>query len=73
MIEDRIKTHRRNLQMISGIDRQIKELQSAIFNFYTENEVVQDKKNKVVQDVAKLRQDLEDVRRENYEITKAII
>ena len=73
MIEDRIKTHRRNLQMISGIDRQLKELQSAIFNFYTENEVVQDKKNKVVQDVAKLRQDLEDVRRENYEITKAII
>jgi len=73
MIEDKIKTHRRNLQMISGIDRQIKELQSAIFNFYTENEVVQDRKNKVVQDVAKLRQDLEDVRRENYEITKAII
>ena len=73
MIEDKIKTHRRNLQMISGIDRQLKELQSAIFNFYTENEVVQDKKNKVVQDVAKLRQDLEDVRRENYEITKAII
>lgn len=73
MIEDRIKTHRRNLQMISGIDRQLKELQSAIFNFYTENEVVQDKKNKVVQDIAKLRQDLEDVRRENYEITKAII
>ena len=73
MIEDKIKTHRRNLQMISGIDRQIKELQSAIFNFYTENEVVQDKKNKVVQDVAKLRKDLEDVRRENYEITKAII
>jgi septal ring factor EnvC (AmiA/AmiB activator) len=59
--------------MLSGIDRQIKELQSAIFNFYTENEVVQDKKNKVVQDIAKLRQDLEDVRRENYEITKAII
>lgn len=73
MIEDKIKTHRRNLQMISGIDRQLKELQSAIFNFYSENEVVQDKKNKVVQDVAKLRQDLEDVRRENYEITKAII
>jgi hypothetical protein len=73
MIEDKIKTHRRNLQMISGIDRQIKELQSAIFNFYTENEVVQDKKNKVVQDIARLRQDLEDVRRENYEITKAII
>ena len=59
--------------MISGIDRQLKELQSAIFNFYSENEVVQDKKNKVVQDIAKLRQDLEDVRRENYEITKAII
>jgi septal ring factor EnvC (AmiA/AmiB activator) len=73
MIEDKIKTHRRNLQMISGIDRQLKELQSAIFNFYSENEVVQDKKNKVVQDIAKLRQDLEDVRRENYEITKAII
>ncbi len=73
MIEDKIKTHRRNLQMLSGIDRQIKELQSAIFNFYSENEVVQDKKNKVVQDIAKLRQDLEDVRRENYEITKAII
>jgi len=73
MIEDKIKTHRRNLQMLSGIDRQIKELQSAIFNFYTENEVVQDKKNKVVQDIAKLRKDLEDVRRENYEITKAII
>jgi len=73
MIEDKIKTHRRNLQMLSGIDRQIKELKSAIFNFYTENEVVQDKKNKVVQDIAKLRQDLEDVRRENYEITKAII
>jgi len=73
MIEDKIKTHRRNLQMISGIDRQLKELQSAIFNFYTENEVVQDKKNKVVQDIARLRQDLEDVRRENYEITKAII
>jgi hypothetical protein len=73
MIEDKIKTHRRNLQMISGIDRQIKELQSAIFNFYSENEVVQDKKNKVVQDIARLRQDLEDVRRENYEITKAII
>ena len=73
MIEDKIKTHRRTLQMISGIDRQLKELQSAIFNFYSENEVVQDKKNKVVQDIAKLRQDLEDVRRENYEITKAII
>ena len=73
MIEDKIKTHRRNLQMLSGIDRQIKELQSAIFNFYTENEVVQDKKNKVVQDIAKLRKDLEDVRRENYEITKAIV
>jgi len=73
MIEDKIKTHRRNLQMISGIDRQLKELQSAIFNFYTENEVVQDKKNKVVQDVAKLRQDLEDVRLMNYDITKGII
>jgi hypothetical protein len=73
MIEDKIKTHRRNLQMISGIDRQLKELQSAIFNFYTENEVVQDKKNKVVQDVAKLRQDLEDVRIMNYDITKGII
>lgn len=59
--------------MISGIDRQLKELQSAIFNFYTENEVVQDKKNKVVQDVAKLRQDLEDVRLMNYDITKGII
>ena len=73
MIEDKIKTHRRNLQMISGIDRQIKELQSAIFNFYTENEVVQNKRDEVVQNIAKLRQDLEDVRRDNYDITKAII
>jgi len=73
MIEDKIKTHRRNLQMISGIDRQIKELQSAIFNFYTENEVVQNKRDEVVQNIAKLRQDLEDVRRDNYDITKGII
>lgn len=73
MIEDKIKTHRRNLQMISSIDRQIKELQSAIFNFYTENEVVQNKRDEVVQNIAKLRQDLEDVRRDNYDITKAII
>jgi DNA repair ATPase RecN len=73
MIEDKIKTHRRNLQMISGIDRQLKELQSAIFNFYTENEVVQNKRDEVVQNIAKLRQDLEDVRRDNYDITKAII
>ena len=73
MIEDKIKTHRRNLQMLSGIDRQLKELQSAIFNFYADNEVVKDKRDKVVQDIAKLRQDLEDVRQENYEITKGII
>ncbi len=59
--------------MISGIDRQIKELQSAIFNFYTENEVVKNKRDEVVQNIAKLRQDLEDVRRDNYDITKAII
>tara|TARA_R100000995_G_scaffold11974_1_gene4864 strand:+ start:835 stop:1056 length:222 start_codon:yes stop_codon:yes gene_type:complete len=73
MIEDKIKTHRRNLQMLSGIDRQLKELQSAIFNFYADSEVVKDKRDKVVQDIAKLRQDLEDVRQENYEITKGII
>lgn len=73
MIEDKIKTHRRNLQMISGIDRQLKELQSAIFSFYTENEVVKDKKDEVVQNIAKLRQDLEDVRLMNYDITKGII
>lgn len=59
--------------MISGIDRQLKELQSAIFNFYTENEVVKDKKDEVVQNIAKLRQDLEDVRLMNYDITKGII
>lgn len=73
MIEDKIKTHRRNLQMISGIDRQLKELQSAIFNFYAENEVVKDKRDAITQDIAQLRQDLEDVRQMNYDITKGII
>ena len=73
MIEDKIKTHRRNLQMISGIDRQLKELQSAISKFYTENEVVKDKRDEITQDIAQLRQDLEDVRLMNYDITKGII
>ena len=73
MIEDKIKTHRRNLQMISVIDRQLKELQSAIFNFYAENEVVKDKRDAITQDIAQLRQDLEDVRQMNYDITKGII
>tara|TARA_R100001163_G_C5062038_1_gene199036 strand:- start:1399 stop:1620 length:222 start_codon:yes stop_codon:yes gene_type:complete len=73
MIEDKIKTHRRNLQMISGIDRQLKELQSAIFNFYADNEVVKDKRDAITQDIAQLRQDLEDVRQMNYDITKGII
>ena len=73
MIEDKIKTHRRNLQMISGIDRQLKELQSAIFNFYAEKEVVKDKRDAITQDIAQLRQDLEDVRQMNYDITKGII
>ena len=73
MIEDKIKTHRRNLQMISAIDRQLKELQSAIFNFYADNQVVKDKRDKITQDIAQLRQDLEDVRQMNYDITKGII
>lgn len=73
MIEDKIKTHRRNLQMISGIDRQLKELQSAIFSFYAENEVVKDKRDAMTQDIARLRRDLEDVRLMNYDITKGII
>ena len=73
MIEDKITTHRRNLQMISGIDRQLKELQSAIFNFYAENEVVKDKRDAITQDIAQLRQDLEAVRQMNYDITKGII
>jgi ankyrin repeat protein len=73
MIEDKIKTHRRNLQMISGIDRQLKELQSAIFNFYADNQVVKDKRDEITQDIAQLRQDLEDVRLMNYDITKGII
>tara|TARA_A100001391_G_scaffold59772_2_gene37081 strand:+ start:1566 stop:1787 length:222 start_codon:yes stop_codon:yes gene_type:complete len=73
MIEDKIKTHRRNLQMISGIDRQLKELQSAIFNFYADNEVVKDKRDAITQDIAQLRQDLEDVRQMNYDITKGIV
>ena len=73
MIEEKIKTHRRNLQMISGIDRQLKELQSAIFNFYADNEVVKDKRDAITQDIAQLRQDLEDVRQMNYDITKGII
>ena len=73
MIEDKIKTHRRNLQMISGIDRQLKELQSAIFNFYADNQVVKDKRDEITQDIAQLRQDLEDVRQMNYDITKGII
>ena len=73
MIEDKIKTHRRNLQMISAIDRQLKELQSAIFNFYADNQVVKDKRDEITQDIAQLRQDLEDVRQMNYDITKGII
>ena len=73
MIEDKIKTHRRNLQMISGIDRQLKELQSAIFNFYADNQVVKDKRDEITQDISQLRQDLEDVRLMNYDITKGII
>ena len=73
MIEEKIKTHRRNLQMISGIDRQLKELQSAIFNFYADNQVVKDKRDAITQDIAQLRQDLEDVRQMNYDITKGII
>ena len=73
MIEDKIKTHRRNLQMISAIDRQLKELQSAIFNFYADNQVVKDKRDAITQDIAQLRQDLEDVRQMNYDITKGII
>tara|TARA_R100000329_G_scaffold117823_1_gene97010 strand:- start:3732 stop:3953 length:222 start_codon:yes stop_codon:yes gene_type:complete len=73
MIEDKIKTHRRNLQMISGIDRQLKELQSAIFNFYADNQVVKDKRDAITQDIAQLRQDLEDVRQMNYDITKGIV
>jgi len=73
MIEEKIKTHRRNLQMISGIDRQLKELQSAIFNFYADNQVVKDKRDAITQDIAQLRQDLEDVRQMNYDITKGIV
>jgi hypothetical protein len=59
--------------MISGIDRQLKELQSAIFNFYADNEVVKDKRDAITQDIAQLRQDLEDVRQMNYDITKGIV
>ena len=59
--------------MISGIDRQLKELQSAIFNFYADNEVVKDKRDEITQDIAQLRQDLEDVRLMNYDITKGIV
>lgn len=59
--------------MISGIDRQLKELQSAIFNFYADNQVVKDKRDEITQDIAQLRQDLEDVRLMNYDITKGII
>lgn len=73
MIEDKIKTHRRNLQMISSIDRQLKELQSAISKFYVENEVVKDKKDEMSERLTTLRRALEDVRLMNYDITKGII
>ena len=73
MIEDKIKTHRRNLQMISGIDRQLKELHTSIRAFYVEHEIVAEKRDKVIQDISRLRKDLEDLRVENYEITKSII
>ena len=73
MIEDKIKTHRRNLQMISGIDRQLKELQSAISKFYVENEVVKDKRDDMSERLTTLRHTLEDVRLMNYDITKGII
>ena len=73
MIEDKIKTHRRNLQMISGIDRQLKELQSAISKFYVENEVVKDKRDDMNKRLTTLRHALEDVRLMNYDITKGIV
>jgi DNA repair ATPase RecN len=73
MIEDKIKTHRRNLQMISGIDRQLKELQSAISKFYVESEVVKDKRDEMSERLTTLRNSLEDVRLMNYDITKGII
>lgn len=59
--------------MISSIDRQLKELQSAISKFYVENEVVKDKKDEMSERLTTLRRALEDVRLMNYDITKGII
>lgn len=72
-IDARIKTHRRNLQMISSIDKQIVELQSAIHEFYVESGVVQTTIVSMHNDMSKLLDDLEAIRLRNYEITKDIV
>jgi hypothetical protein len=73
MIEDKIKTHRRNIQMISSVDRQIVELRTSIFNFYTECNVNDNVKVQLVNRLSKLQDTLEEIRLENYNITKDIV
>ena len=73
MIEDKIKTHRRNIQMISSVDRQIVELRTSIFNFYTECNVNDNVKVQLVNRLSKLQDTLEEIRLQNYNITKDIV
>lgn len=73
MLTDKIKKHRRNIQMISSIDRQIVELRTSIFEHYTECDVNDNVKVQVVNRLAKLQETLEEIRLTNYSVTKGIV
>lgn len=72
-IEDRIKTHRRNLQMIGSIQSQLVQLQSEVQQFYVESGVVQTEIVAMHNDMSSVMDALEDVRLKNYDITKDIV
>tara|TARA_R100000322_G_scaffold52122_1_gene32418 strand:- start:3482 stop:3739 length:258 start_codon:yes stop_codon:yes gene_type:complete len=72
-IDEKIKKHRNNLSRISGIDKQLLEMQSAIHQFYVENGIVQTEVVAMHNSISKILDRLEAVRLKNYEITKSIV
>lgn len=72
-IDDRIKTHRNNLQMIGSIQRQLVQLQSEVQQFYVESGVIQTEIVAMHNDMSSVMDALEGVRLKNYDITKDIV
>ena len=72
-IDDRIKMHRNNLQMIGSIQRQLVQLQSEVQQFYVESGVIQNEIVAMHNDMSSVMDALEDVRLKNYDITKDIV